>query len=66
MTEQYNTEIEIKARLYDIQYHKCNGVLTLDTFDKWKIKTNKECEYCAEILQLKNKLSQLYKEEHDK
>lgn len=53
---------KIKAELYDLQYHNCNGGLSLSTPDMYDDKlpfTIKGCTYCNKIIELQNELRSL-------
>jgi len=45
------TPQEIKAKLYDLQHHNCNGGLTIHPDGKID-PDDKPCDYCARILYL--------------
>ena len=53
------TEEQIKTELYDLQYHTCNGVLTIDKSGHTHIKRNGNCKYCTRIVELKNALFEI-------
>jgi len=44
------TEVQIKARLFDLQHHVCNGSVTIgeDPFSEG----NRGCTGCSEVIQL--------------
>ena len=54
------TEEQIKAELYDIQYHNCNGLLSIP-----RGKNDKPCSFCARIFVLQDKLQELHQEKND-
>jgi len=47
---------QIKARLFDLQSHSCNGRLTIHP-DGRRDPGDRDCSRCSEILRLRNKLS---------
>ena len=64
-----NRATEIKAQLYDLQYHNCNGFTVISTHEGERSLTisdgfpavhgYKDCDFCSEIMKLKNELATL-------
>ena len=59
------TKTEIKAELWTLQYHNCNGRLTIRQ-DGTRDHNDKSCDGCSRISVLHGQLRQLYKDKHDK
>ena len=51
--------IEIKARLYDLQYHNCIGQIILNPDGKYHPEASQPCITCSEILKLRHELYKL-------
>ena len=49
------TETEIKAELFDLWYHNCNGRLTLRSDGK-RDPNDRPCYACSRIIELQNML----------
>lgn len=49
------TITEIKARLFELQYHVCNGSLAINPDGSWN-PANRPCSGCDEYLRLTNLL----------
>ena len=60
----HNQEIEIKAELYDLQYHTCNGALSfrkgLSGLMEPDPDKSKNCWGCSRILELQNQLVEIH------
>lgn len=58
------TETEIKAELYDLQHHTCNGYLTVNRgMLDWE--NSKNCWGCRRMLELQGMLYQTGLNKHD-
>ena len=56
------TEVEIKAELYDLQYHNCNDEASLDQDGNWDTKP---CTRYNRILELQSMLRKIYNDKNN-